>query len=155
MPGKDVYNASLADDRKRDFRNEYPSVGRRQVARDEFVKGGVPSVQEPIENAAAPSGDHLEPHLERRRHPLDGVQGHAPDLTTLDLGHDPARDTGTRRDICLTPAAADANRAESRAGPGVTHGRSIDPSSCPRLYRALPPRIEKGWPRGSPSRLCD
>jgi hypothetical protein len=101
------------------------------------MKGGVASIHESIEITTAPSGDHLDAHLERHRHLLEGVQRHSADLASLDLRHHPSRDTGSCADVLLPPAAPDSHVPEGGPDSWIAHRDRMGETAYRELLRAI------------------
>jgi hypothetical protein len=81
----------------------------------------VTGIQEPIEIAAAPPADKLDPHVERRADAPKGIERLRTRVTPLDPGDRRLRRTGLGGEVGLSPPSPLADRADRRPESLVVH----------------------------------
>src|SRR6266536_5868263 len=135
MPPEQVDHAALAEDRKRDLRQEPP--GREAASEclgNDLVQTRVPSVEQPVEIACAPATEQLDSDLERRCHAPDRVERQRTRMATFDPRDRRLRDPSLHREIALAQPAALADDPDDGPEPLIVHPRECGPRASSTGY---------------------
>jgi hypothetical protein len=84
VPGQDVDDPALAVHGERDLRRQLPAGKREDPPRDQLVEGRVSRAPHPVQIAAAPATDEIDPQLERGRDRPQGGERARAEMTALD-----------------------------------------------------------------------
>ena len=123
MPGEDVDDAALAEDRERHLGSGDPLGQVAEEAGELLVHRAVTGVEESIELAAAPPGQEHDPDIEGGRRPPQRVEREAPDVTAFDPRDGRSMDPCPRGHVLLTERASDANGTHRAAESLIVHAR--------------------------------
>ncbi len=121
VPSQKIDPAPVGVESKGHLRSNCPSSDFAEPACDGALENGVPSVQEPVELAASPSGKDVEPNVEDGSHAPQGVNRHRPDVPSFDRRDERVGHAGLLSDVDLPPAPADADGTEGGAYALIRH----------------------------------
>lgn len=111
MPGECVDDAPLAEDRKRNLGQQPPLGQPGEIPGERLVHGPMTPAEHPVELAAAPSSDHVDPDIESSSDGSGGGKPHLLEAAALDPRHGSRRDPGRGREIHLAEPASDPDRS--------------------------------------------
>lgn len=138
VPGQDIDDTALPEDRVRDLGREDPRwKSRREPPGHGLVETGVPSRDQSVQIAAAPAGRQPDLDLQDTGDVQQGPDRDAFHMTTLHVRDYRPIDTRPDGHVDLAPTALDAHRSERGATSleGI-HGTQSVQGLSPDTYRA-------------------
>jgi hypothetical protein len=125
VPGHDVDDAALAEDRERHLGHRDPPVEAAKPARHRLVHRGVPGVDDSLEVAAVPADRDVEARSEDARQPLQVSDSYALELAVLDSGDGSRGAAEAGRDVDLPQSLPDPEFSEVEADANGIHAEIV------------------------------
>jgi hypothetical protein len=136
VPGQDVNGAPLTIECESDLGNCLPP-STPQNSDNLLDKCSVARIEESVGGLAMPVDAEHHPSVECSNHAVDGVDADAAGPAAFDAGDERLRNTGSGRQVELTPSLPDPECPDDSANPHDVHARSVAVEPYRGVIRAL------------------